>query len=86
MDQKAKPVKKPGGKKLSESLGFGRINYYLMALGLVFIVIGYIALANGSITIAPVLLVLGYCVILPVAILIKDRWSNKTAPEIPTEN
>lgn len=85
MDQKAKPVKKASGKKVSESLGFGRINYYLMALGLAFIVIGYIALAGGSITLAPILLVVGYCVILPVAILIKDRWSNKAA-EISSEN
>jgi hypothetical protein len=91
MDQKAKPVKKTetsrtSGKKISESLGFGRINYYLMAIGLVFIVIGYFALASGSITLAPILLVLGYCVILPAAILIKDRWSNKTVSEIPSDN
>lgn len=90
MDQKAKPVKKTdssklAGKKASDSLGFGRVNYYLMALGLAFIIIGYITLASGSITLAPILLVLGYCVILPTAILIKDRWSNKTA-EIPSEN
>jgi hypothetical protein len=91
MDQKAKPAKKPetsrsSGKKISESLGFGRVNYYLMAIGLAFIVIGYIALASGSITLAPILLVLGYCVILPTAILIKDRWTNKTGSEIPADN
>jgi hypothetical protein len=91
MDQKAKPVKKTetsklSGKKISESLGFGKINYYLMAIGLIFIVIGYFALASGSITLAPILLVLGYCVILPAAILIKDRWSNKAASEIPLDN
>ena len=85
MDQKAKPAKKAAGKKVSESLGFGRVNYYLIALGLAFIVVGYIALASGSITLAPILLVLCYCVILPVALLIKDRWSNKAA-EIPSEN
>jgi uncharacterized membrane protein HdeD (DUF308 family) len=91
MDQKAKPVKKSessksGGRKISETLGFGKVNYYLMVLGLVFIVIGYIALASGSITLAPIMLVLGYCVILPVAILIKDRWSNKSASEVSSSN
>jgi hypothetical protein len=36
----------------------------LLALG-----IGYADLARGGITLAPVMLVLGYCVLVPVAIL-----------------
>jgi hypothetical protein len=36
----------------------------LLALG-----IGYADLARGGITVAPVMLVLGYCVLVPVAIL-----------------
>ena len=52
-----------------EGLPFKRINYYLFALSLLVIVIGYVALGQGSITLAPILLVLGYCVIVPVAIL-----------------
>jgi len=50
---------------------FGPRNYILGALGLLFIVFGFITLARGSITLAPILLVLGYCVIVPVALLIK---------------
>jgi len=92
MNQKAKPVKKPEGsakpmgKRISESLGFGRLNYILMAVGLVIIIIGYIALATGSITLAPILLVLGYCVILPTAILINDRFKKKTNSEVSAGN
>ena len=61
------------GKKLGESLGFGKLNYTLMAVGLGLIVLGYIFLASGSITMAPILLVLGYCVVLPVALLITSK-------------
>ena len=50
---------------------FGPRNYLIFGLAMVVIVIGYVALGYGSITLAPVLLVLGYCVLLPVAIIIK---------------
>jgi hypothetical protein len=61
-----------------KGLPFTRKNYYLFLAGLATIVIGYIALAQGSITLAPILLVLGYCVIVPVAILYRDRSSAGT--------
>jgi len=35
------------------------------------IVVGFITLASGSITLAPILLVLGYCVLIPVGLLVK---------------
>ena len=38
-------------------------------LALVTILLGYADLARGGMTIAPILLVLGYCVLVPVAIL-----------------
>jgi uncharacterized membrane protein HdeD (DUF308 family) len=52
---------------------FGKRNYLVFALALVAIIIGYVALGQGSITLAPILLVLGYCVLIPIALLIKDR-------------
>jgi hypothetical protein len=66
-------------KKAAETLGFTRINYILMAIGLGMIVIGYILLAIGDITASPVFLVLGYCAVLPVAILL----GKKAKPETP---
>jgi hypothetical protein len=51
-------------------LPFSKKNYVLFALGLLVIVIGYVTLGYGSVTLAPILLVLGYCVIIPVAIII----------------
>ena len=41
----------------------------IFAAGLVSIVVGYILLASNDITIAPVLLVLGYFVLVPLAFL-----------------
>ncbi len=52
---------------------FGPRNYLIFGLAMVVIVLGYVALGYGSITLAPVLLVLGYCVLIPVAIIIKGR-------------
>ncbi|HHS13625.1 MAG TPA: hypothetical protein ENN03_07630 [bacterium] len=54
---------------------FRKENYLLFASGIFFLTIGYIALAQGpwnsvwSLTVSPVLLLLGYCVLIPLAIL-----------------
>jgi hypothetical protein len=42
----------------------------LLVLGLASIVLGYVLLAGGSITAAPLLLVLGYAVLIPAAIIL----------------
>ncbi len=41
----------------------------IMMLGLISIVTGYFFLANNSISLAPVLLVLGYCILVPISLL-----------------
>jgi hypothetical protein len=65
-------AKKPAQSTVKlQMVRFGPKNYILGGLGLLFIVSGFITLARGSITLAPILLVLGYCVVVPVAILIK---------------
>jgi len=72
--RKVKPQIKPTAKtykaKDKSILPFTRKNYILFAIGLFVIVLGYITLGYGSITLAPILLVLGYCVIIPIAIII----------------
>jgi hypothetical protein len=55
----------------SEQVSFRPRNYILFAAGLAIIVGGWFLLRAGHITIAPVMLVLGYCVILPLAIILK---------------
>lgn len=61
-------------KKTESLLGlpFGLTNYILMGAALLFIIIGYIFLGAGDITLAPILLVLGYCVLFPAGII----WST----------
>jgi uncharacterized membrane protein HdeD (DUF308 family) len=71
--QPSKPAAtQPGkGKKERPQIALGKKNYAIMGAGLITIIIGFITLANGSITLAPLLLVVGYCVIIPVSLLIK---------------
>lgn len=57
---------------------FGRKNYLLFAVALVVISIGYVLLGQGSMTLAPLLLVVGYCALVPWAILAKDKSKYPT--------
>ena len=58
---------------------FGRLNLIVLVAGLAVIVVGYIFLGSGgansvqSLTIAPILLLIGYLVFLPASILLRDR-------------
>ena len=52
------------------SLKFSAINGILLAAGLAAIVLGYVLLANGSTVGAPLLLVLGYAVLVPLGIIL----------------
>ena len=51
------------------ALRFTKVNAALGAAGLVSLTLGYWLLAQGSITAAPLLLVLAYIVLLPMAII-----------------
>ncbi len=52
-----------------DSLRFSTVNAVLGVLGLLCLVGGYALLDGGSITAAPLLLVVGYVVLLPLAII-----------------
>ena len=59
-------------------------NLILIACGLALIILGFISLAAGSITLAPILLVAGYCVVIPVGIMAgvkRRRQPSKDAGE-----
>ena len=49
---------------------FGQKNLLLFIVALMVIVLGHISLGMGSITFAPVCLVLGYCILVPLAIIV----------------
>lgn len=52
------------------SLSFSLINGLLLGAGLLAIVAGYVLLSNGSNVAAPLLLVLGYAVLIPLGIIL----------------
>jgi len=58
-------------------LGFrwGPLNTALLAAGVGLLVVGYLSLSRGSITMAPVLLVTGYCVFIPASLLVRGGGS-----------
>lgn len=49
-------------------LRFGLRNYVLLAAAVICLVIGYVLLSRGSTGAAPILLVLGYCVLFPLGL------------------
>jgi hypothetical protein len=62
-------------RPVETDLGFswGMANSTLLVLGLAVLAAGYMALARGSVTLAPVLLVLGYCGFIPASLLVRGR-------------
>jgi uncharacterized membrane protein HdeD (DUF308 family) len=68
---------------VDQKFPFTKKNWTWFGIGLATIVLGYIILsippADGflSLTLAPVLLVVGYCVLIPIAILIRDDGSSR---------
>lgn len=60
-------------------LGFrwGRLNSALLGLGVLALALGYVSLSRGSITLAPILLVTGYCAVIPAALLVRGSGSGE---------
>jgi hypothetical protein len=52
----------------SGRLRFGRVNAALLGAAVLSLGVGYYLLAQGSTGLAPVLLVLGYCVLFPLGL------------------
>jgi len=58
---------------------FTRKNYQVLGIGLAVLIVGYLCLSQGphngflSLTLAPILLVLGYCVIIPYGIMVREK-------------
>lgn len=73
-------------KTAAAPLPFTRRNYQILGIGILLIVAGYYALSqqpwDGTmpLVVAPILLVLGYCVVIPLGILYRE----KTASAQPT--
>jgi hypothetical protein len=66
----------------ARGFAFAPINYALFGAALAAIIAGYVLLSRGSITAAPLLLVLGYIVLFPAALLVglSGRGRGTDAP------
>jgi hypothetical protein len=64
---------------------FTKRNWMWLGAGAVVITAGFITLSQGSITLAPILLVLGYCVLIPVGILAGPKRQSDTPPQGDSE-
>lgn len=66
----------------AEGLIIGKKNIYLFLIGLLNIVVAFILMAQPPVdgflsrTLAPVILVIAYVIIIPIAIFIKDKKPN----------
>ena len=70
---------KQNNSGLFDGWAFGKINYILFSIGLALVIFGYIFMATGevnsfqSLTLAPVMLFLGYIVVIPASLVYRDK-------------
>ena len=70
---------------LFEGWTFTKKNYVLFGIGVLVIVVGYMVMAAGEVnsfqalTLAPIMLFLGYVVVIPVALIYRDKSTRKPA-------
>lgn len=85
MAKKVKQQKRVRGALQTSAVPFSKLNYWLFAAAAVFLAIGYWALAQPpvdgflTLTLAPILLVIGYCVLIPLAIILNEK--REASPE-----
>ena len=72
-------------KPLFESWSFSKTNYVLFGIGLVLVILGYLVMYQGpegvdsfeSVTLAPIMLFIGYIIFIPAALIYREK-----SPEI----
>jgi len=89
----AKAIRKRDTKRKGTSEGrlpLGRQNFLIIGIGLAIIAVGYFAMIEGSVegflplVAAPILLVLGYCVVIPYGILYKKSSQQRNPQAVQT--
>lgn len=90
----AKPIRKKDQKHrslVSEPLPLGRENYFILGAGILVIVAGYLAMLEGGVegflplVLSPILLVTGYCVVIPVGIMYRKSAPKAAEVALPGE-
>jgi len=78
----AKRALRRGTPQYQTRLVLQRRNYLLLGAGCVSIVLGFVLLSNKEISLAPALLVLGYCVLIPAGLL----WEHVPGKPGPSQS
>ena len=64
--------------QLIDGWSFNKINYIIFFIGVLFIIFGYIIMATGtvnsfqSLTLAPIMLFLGYIILIPASLIYRE--------------
>ena len=64
---------------LFEGWAFGKTNYIIFSIGLFSLILGYYLMASGSVnsfqslTLSPILLFFGYIIIIPLALVYREK-------------
>lgn len=78
----ARPVKKKSSRRRrmgDRTLPLTKVNYILLLVGVGIIIIGYLFMLEGSVdgvmplVIAPIVLIIGYIIIIPFALLYRQK-------------
>ncbi|MDB9884105.1 DUF3098 domain-containing protein [Candidatus Marinimicrobia bacterium] len=68
---------------LFEGWAFGKINYILFTIGVLSLILGYYLMASGSVnsfqslTLSPILLFSSYVIIIPLALVYREKIDKK---------
>jgi xanthine/uracil permease len=65
---------------------FGKRNYMILGVGVLLIVAGFLFLAGGDITVSPILLVLGYCIVVPLGVLLPKEKEDGSRLDVNKNN
>ncbi len=81
--KRGKAVRKPK-PVVFKGLPYERLNYILMGVGIAMIVVGFVLLYFGDAVLSTILLVLGYMVVLPLALIWIPKKKRVPAEEPPS--
>ncbi|MEO6695242.1 MAG: hypothetical protein ABIY50_06760 [Ignavibacteria bacterium] len=87
--QSVQALKSKRNKREQSHLHFAMTskNYTIIGAGIALIILGYFFMSENSVdgflptVLAPILLIVGYCIIVPIGILYKDKGVNENVVE-----
>ena len=72
-DRRKRKIEIKKQRESQKKLHFSLINYLLVIVGFIAVGLGFYFLNKGSITLAPILMILGYIVFIPMGLLWKKK-------------